>query len=216
MTKDRGMTNGLIGIKVGMTQIFQEDGTVVPVTVLKAGPCVVVQRKTRLTDGYESAQLGLVETRRVKPRNKPTEGHFRRAGVPPARVLREFAVSPGEEETLKVGDQVLAANLFHVNDRVDVIGTSKGLGFAGVVRRHHFRGGDKSHGSMFHRAPGSIGASSYPSRVVKGTRMAGHAGAQRVTVRNLRVVMVNEEQHLIAVRGAVPGKPGGYVLIRRK
>lgn len=210
------MTNGLIAIKVGMTQIFKEDGTAVPVTVLKAGPCVVVQRKTKLKDGYEAAQLGLVESRRVKKPNKPTEGHFKTANVPPTRILREFPLRALEAEDLKVGDQVLASNLFRVNDRVDVTGTSKGLGFAGVVRRHHFRGGDKSHGSMFHRAPGSIGASSYPSRVVKGMRMAGHAGNERVTVRNLQVVLIDAEQHLIAVRGAVPGKPGGYVLIRRK
>ncbi|MBI1744955.1 MAG: 50S ribosomal protein L3 [Acidobacteria bacterium] len=210
------MTNGLIGIKLGMTQIFLEDGSVVPVTVLKAGPCVVVQRKTKLNDGYEAAQIGLVESRRIKKPTKPMEGHFQRGNVPPTRILREFGLRTAAGEDLKVGDPVLATHVFQINDRVDVIGTSKGLGFAGVVRRHHFRGGPKSHGSMFHRAPGSIGASSYPSRVLKGMRMAGHAGNARVTVRNLQVVMINEEQHLVSVRGAVPGKPGGYVIIRRK
>ena len=207
-----GMVTGMIGKKMGMTQIFATDGQVVPVTVLKAGPCVVVQRKTAARDGYEAAQLGLVEF--VKPQrvNRPRAGHFRKAGVEPARILREFPLAPDDQQT-KVGDRI-TVELFQLNDKVDVIGVSKGRGFAGVVKRHHFRGGDASHGSMFHRAPGSIGASSYPSRVWKGTRMAGHMGHARVTVRNLEVVQVDPDDDLLVVRGAVPGPDGGYVMIR--
>ena len=207
------MVTDMIGKKMGMTQIFAPDGQVVPVTVLKAGPCVVVQRKTAARDGYEAAQLGLVEF--VKPQrvNRPRAGHFRKAGVEPARILREFPLASDDQQT-KVGDRI-TVELFQVSDKVDVIGVSKGRGFAGVVKRHHFRGGDASHGSMFHRAPGSIGASSYPSRVWKGTRMAGHMGHARVTVQNLEVIQVDPDDDLLVVRGAVPGPDGGYVMIRR-
>src|SRR6188508_892333 len=156
------MVTGLIGKKVGMTQLFTADGTVQPATVLKAGPCVVVQAKTVQTDGYEAVQLGLVEAKPTKE-NKPSQGHFKKAGVPATRVRREVKVKEG-------GDQV-NVSIFADGERVDVIGTSRGRGFQGVVKRHHFKGGRMSHGSMFHRAPGSIGASSYPSRVVKGMRM---------------------------------------------
>jgi len=168
------MVNGIIGKKLGMTQIFAPDGTVTPVTVIKAGPCVVVQRKTVSTDGYEAVQLGLVEDKSLRNTNKPMKGHFAKAGVPPTKILREFRLEQSNDE-VKVGDQVLV-NQFAENDIVDVIGTSKGRGFAGFVKRHGFGGGRASHGSMFHRAPGSIGASAYPSRVIKGTRMAGHMG----------------------------------------
>jgi large subunit ribosomal protein L3 len=209
------MVEGLIGIKVGMTQVFEEDGRVVPVTILQAGPCIVVQKKDAGKHGYEAVQLGLVETRRVKNVNKPLAGHFKKADVPPTKVLREVRVG-AEDQDLKVGDQLLVSQVFNVNDKVHVVGISKGHGFAGVVKRHHFRGGDASHGSMFHRAPGSIGASSYPSRVLKGMRMAGRMGNDQVTVKNLSVVRINQEKNLIAVRGAVPGKPGGYVLIKRR
>ena len=204
---------GILGKKLGMTQLFADDGRVIPVTVLKAGPCVVVQRKTTENDGYEAVQLGLVEF--VKPQrvNKPRSGHFKKHDVPPVRLLREFRLADGKDEA-KAGDKVLVEEVFKPEDRVDVIGVSKGRGWAGVVRRYHFRGGNASHGSMFHRAPGSIGASSYPSRVWPGQRMAGQMGNKRATVRSLRVVKVDAEEHLLLVRGAVPGANGGYVLIQ--
>lgn len=206
------MVTGIIGRKVGMTQVFEADGTVVPATVIKAGPCVVVQAKSAATDGYEAVQLGLVDDRPAAA-NKPTRGHFRRANVPPTRVVRELKVASGSDAP-KAGDQVLAT-IFAQGDRVDVIGTSRGKGFQGVIKRHNFGGGAATHGSMFHRAPGSIGASSFPSRVVKGMRAAGRMGADRVTTRNLKVVGVDGDNHLIVVRGAVPGAPGGVVVLRR-
>jgi large subunit ribosomal protein L3 len=206
------MVTAIIGRKVGMTQVFETDGTAVPATVIKAGPCVVVQAKTAATDGYEAVQLGLVDDTAPKP-NKPTVGHFRKAAAPPTRVTREVKVAPGGEAP-KAGDQVLA-NLFAQGDRVDVIATSRGKGFQGVMKRHNFGGGAATHGSMFHRAPGSIGASSFPSRVVKGMRAAGRMGGDRVTTRNLRVVGVDTDNHLIVLRGAVPGAPGGVVVLRR-
>ncbi|HEY8535980.1 MAG TPA: 50S ribosomal protein L3 [Vicinamibacterales bacterium] len=207
------MVTGIIGRKVGMTQLFDADGTVQPATVIKAGPCVVVQAKTAQTDGYEAVQLGLVEERTPKV-NKAIAGHYRKANVPPTRVRREVGVARGAELP-KPGDQVLVGSLFTPGERVDVIGTSRGMGFQGVVKRHHFGGGRATHGSMFHRAPGSIGASSFPSRVIKGMRAAGHMGHRRVTTRNLRVLQVDAENHLLIVRGAVPGAAGGYVIIRK-
>ena len=206
------MVTGLIGKKVGMTQLFAADGTVSPATVLKAGPCVVAQVKTVDNDGYEAVQLGLVEPKVLKE-NRPTTGHFKKAGVPPARVRREVRVQAGGEAP-KAGDQV-NVSMFADGERVDVIGTSRGKGFQGVVKRHHFRGGRASHGSMFHKAPGSIGASSYPSRVVKGMRMAGHMGNDRVTVRNLKVLRVDADNNLLLVEGAVPGGPNSIVVIRK-
>jgi large subunit ribosomal protein L3 len=207
------MVTGIIGRKVGMTQLFGPDGTVQSVTVIKAGPCVVVQAKTVDTDGYEAVQLGLVEEKPAKA-TRPLAGHYRKANVPPTRVRREVALAKGAE-ALKAGDQVLVANVFKGGERVDVIGKSRGLGFQGVVKRHHFAGGAATHGSMFHRAPGSIGASSYPSRVIKGMRAAGHMGSERVTTLNLFVERVDGEQHLLMVRGAVPGAPGTYVVVRK-
>ena len=195
-----------------MTQVFETDGTVVPATIIKAGPCVVVQAKTAQTDGYEAVQLGLVDETRAKA-NIPTTGHFKKAGAPPTRVLREVRVKPGGDP-VKTGDQVLVG-MFAAGDRVDVIGTSRGRGFQGVIKRHHFGGGAATHGSMFHRAPGSIGASSFPSRVVKGMRAAGRMGADRVTTRNIRVVSIDADHHLIVLRGAVPGAPGGVVIVRQ-
>jgi large subunit ribosomal protein L3 len=210
------MVNGIIGKKLGMTQIFAPDGTMTPVTVIKAGPCVVVQRKTVSTDGYEAVQLGLVEERAPKRINKPMKGHFEKAGIPPTRILREFRLDGDDSAAvINVGDKVLV-DQFSENDLVDVVGTSKGRGFAGFVKRHGFGGGRASHGSMFHRAPGSIGASAFPSRVIKGTRMAGHMGVERNTIKNLRVVKVNTEDNIILVKGAVPGPNGAYVLIRKK
>jgi large subunit ribosomal protein L3 len=206
------MVTGLIGKKVGMTQLFAADGTVAPATVLKAGPCVVVQTKTVENDGYEAVQLGFVEGKTTKE-NKPTTGHFKKAGVPPTRVRREVRIKPGGDP-VKAGDQV-NVSVFAEGERVDVIGTSRGKGFQGVVKRHHFAGGAATHGSMFHRAPGSIGASSFPSRVVKGMRAAGRMGGDRITVRNLKVAKVDPENNLLIVRGAIPGAPTGYVVIRK-
>ncbi len=207
------MVTGIIGKKLGMTQLFGADGAVQPVTVIQAGPCVVVQAKNAQNDGYEAVQLGLVEGRPAKV-GKPLAGHYKKAGVPPTRVRREIKVVPGGD-ALKAGDQVLVSSVFTPGDRVDDIGTSRGHGFQGVVKRHHFGGGAATHGSMFHRAPGSIGASSYPSRVVKGMRAAGHMGAGRVTTRNLRVERVDAEQNLLMLRGAVPGADEGYLIIRK-
>ncbi len=207
------MLTGIIGRKIGMTQLFAQDGTVVPGTVIKAGPCVVVQTKAVATEGYDAVQLGLVEERPARVR-KPLAGHYKKAGVPPTRVRREVKVAKGAEAP-KAGEQVLVTGVFNNGDRVDVIGISRGKGFQGVVKRHHFSGGRATHGSMFHRAPGSIGASSFPSRVVKGMRAAGRMGGDRVTTRNLKVVQIDAENNLLVLRGSVPGAPGGYVVIRK-
>ena len=206
------MVTGIIGRKVGMTQVFDADGTVHPATVIKAGPCVVVQSKNAQTDGYEAVQLGLVEERPGKA-NKPTVGHFKKANVPATRVRREVKLAPGGDE-VKAGDQVLVS-MFANGERVDVVGTGRGKGFQGVVRRHHFAGGAATHGSMFHRAPGSIGASSFPSRVIKGMRGAGRMGGGRVTIHNLKVLRVDPDNHLLIVEGGIPGAPTGYVLVRK-
>ena len=207
------MVTGIIGRKVGMTQVFAQDGTVSPATVIKAGPCVVVQAEAAAIDGYEAVQLGLVEEKPARLR-KPLAGHSQKAGVPPTRVRREVKLAAGAD-ALKAGDQVLVGGVFNNGDRVDVIGISRGKAFHGVERRHHIRGGAATHGSMFHRAPGSIGASSYPSRVVKGMRAGGRMGGDRVTVRNLKVVQVVGENNLLVIHGAVPGAPGGYLIIRK-
>jgi len=197
-----------------MTQVFDENGTVVPVTVIKAGPCVVVQKKMKDPDGYEAVQLGLVEFVRPSRVNKPRTGHFKKAGIPPCRILREFQVA-ASETPLKVGDQILVNQVFQAKDKVDVLGTSKGRGFAGLIKRHHFGGGAASHGSMFHRAPGSIGASAYPSRVLPGMRAAGHMGSEKVTTQNLSVIRVQEQENILLVKGAVPGANGKYVVIKK-
>ena len=207
------MVTGIIGKKVGMTQVFGKDGTVSPATVIQAGPCVVVQAKTAATDGYEAVQIGLVEDRPARVR-KPLAGHYKKAGVPPTRVRREVKLAKGADP-VKAGDQVLVTGLFADGDRVDVIGISRGKGFQGVIKRHNFSGGAATHGSMFHRAPGSIGASSFPSRVIKGMRAPGRMGGDRITVRNLKVVQIDAENNLLIVHGAIPGAPGGYVVIRK-
>ena len=207
------MSPGILGKKIGMSQVFRPDGQVVPVTLLKAGPCMVVQRKTPASDGYDAMQLGLLEYIKPQRINKPSTGHLKKAGVEGARLLREFALGPGDDD-FKPGDKVLV-DQFKPSDKLDVVGISKGRGFAGVVKRHHFRGGGGSHGSMHHRAPGSIGASSFPSRVVPGMRMGGHMGHAKVTVRNLEVIEVDIEDNVLVVKGAVPGPNGGYVLVRR-
>ncbi|PYV10282.1 MAG: 50S ribosomal protein L3 [Acidobacteria bacterium] len=207
------MVDAILGKKLGMTHIFKENGDAIPATVLKAGPCVVVQRKSAGKDGYEAAQLGLVELPPPRRVTKAMEGHFKKAGANPVRFLREVRLSTADSE-VKVGDKVLVEQ-FKVDDFVDVTGISKGRGFAGVHKRHHFGGGGAAHGSMFHRAPGSIGASAFPSRVLKGTRAAGHMGMDQVTVRNLRVVQVLSEDNALVVQGAVPGPTGRYVVVRK-
>jgi large subunit ribosomal protein L3 len=212
----KGMPSAIIGKKLGMTQRFAEDGSVVPLTVVQAGPCVVVQRKTRERDGYEAIQLGLVEPGRRVQVTKPLEGHFKKANVAPCKVLREFRLDrldKGEpEEAPEVGTSI-KVSVFSPNDKVHVHGVSKGKGFAGVMKRHGFGGGRATHGSMFHRAPGSIGMAAYPARVLKGTRGPGQMGNKKVTVKNLQVVEVNEEENLLFLKGAVPGANGTYLEI---
>jgi len=204
------MTKGLIGKKLGMTQIFSDEGVAVPVTVIEVEPSVIIQKKTRETDGYDALQLGYG---RIKQKNvtKPLQGHFKKADKGLFRVLREF---PLELEGAEPG-QELTAEVFEPGDYVDIVGTSKGKGFAGVMKRHGFGGGRATHGSMFHRAPGSIGASADPSRVFKGTRLPGHMGDERKTVQNLLVWAVRPEMNVILVRGAVPGSKNGFVMIKQ-
>lgn len=203
------MIQGLIGKKVGMTQVFADDGSLVPVTVIQAGPCLVVQKKTTENDGYDAVQVGLVE--KVSPRRitAPMRGRFEKAEVPPMKTLVEFEY----EGEANVGDKV-QVDIFQPGDSVDVMGRSKGKGFQGVVKRHGFAGGRATHGSMFHRAPGSIGQSAYPSRVMKGMRMGGRMGGAQVTVKNLRVTKIDPENNLIYVRGAVPGGRNSLVVLR--
>jgi large subunit ribosomal protein L3 len=208
------MVTGIIGRKVGMTQVFGADGVVTPVTVVKAGPCVVVQAKTPTKDGYEAVQLGLVEERPARV-NKALAGHYAKAQVPPTRVRREVTLAKGSTEPVTAGQQIDAAGLFAAGDVIDVVATSRGKGFQGVIKRHNFAGGAATHGSMFHRAPGSGGASSFPSRTIKGKKFPGHMGSDRVTTRNLKVVRVDSANHLLLVKGAIPGAPGGYVVIRK-
>lgn len=211
------MISAIIGRKLGMTQIFAADGTVTPVTVIKAGPCVVVQTKTAAgKDGYNAVQLGLVEDKPVKLKNvsKPMRGHFEKTGggVPPTRVLKEIRLQNEPEEN--IGDQV-KVDVFTDGDRVEVVGKSKGKGFAGTIKRHNFKRGPMSHGSMNIRAPGSIGQSAYPSRVIKGTRSSGHMGDERVTIRGLSVVRIDADNNLIMIRGAVPGANGSLVVVKK-
>jgi large subunit ribosomal protein L3 len=219
---------GILGKKIGMTQVFDEKGEVHPITVLQAGPCVITQLKTLAKDGYEAAQIGLVEFVKSSKVNKPMAGHFGKSDVPPVKLMREVAVeaaapgkaastdgeqSDGASNGLKAGDRILV-DIFSSEKYVDVSGTSKGRGFAGVVRRHHFGGGPKAHGHMF-QVQGSIGASSFPSRVFPGQRMPGHFGTDHVTVRNLRIRGIDLEENLLMVEGAVPGPRDGYVLISK-
>ena len=206
--------NGMIGRKIGMTQVFDDKGDVHPITVLKVGPCVVTQLKTLATDGYDAAQVGLVEFVKASKVNKPMTGHFGKADVPPVRIVKEFGLEAAAgADGVKAGDRVLV-DLFDGEKFVDVIGTSKGRGFSGVVRRHGFGGGPKSHGHMF-QIQGSIGASSFPSRVFPGQRMPGHYGTDQVTVRNLRIRGIDAEENLLMVEGAVPGPRDGYVMISK-
>jgi large subunit ribosomal protein L3 len=204
---------GILGKKIGMTQVFDEKGDVHPITVLQAGPCVITQLKTLANDGYEAAQIGLVEFIKAKNVTKPQAGHFAKSEAPPVKVIKEVELDAEGATPVKAGDRVLV-DIFSEARFVDVIGTSKGRGFAGVVRRHGFAGGLASHGHMF-QVQGSIGASSYPSRVFPGQRMPGHMGAEQVTVRNLRIRGIDLEENLLMVEGAVPGSREGYVLISK-
>jgi large subunit ribosomal protein L3 len=203
---------GIIGRKVGMTQVYAEDGRAIPVTVIQAGPCVVVQRKSKEKDGYAAVQVGLVEDKAPKKVTKPMKGHYAKAGLPPCRVLREFRIEDGSDA--KVGDKI-SVETFAPGDRITIVGTSKGKGFQGVIKRHHFRGGAATHGSMFHRAPGGIGASAFPSRVIKGMRAAGHMGTDQVTVHKVQVVRVDAANNILVVKGSVPGSPSGFLTIRK-
>jgi len=216
--------NGILGKKVGMTQLFDDRGEVRPVTVLQAGPCVVTQLKTATRDGYDGAQIGLIEFVKESRLTKPMKGHFEKHNLPPLKFMREVAIvvdtdgagkqgEQGGSDSVKVGDKVLVGML-DGEKFVDVAGTSKGRGFAGVVRRHHFGGGPAAHGHMF-QVQGSIGASSFPSRVFKGQRMSGHMGDERVTVRNLRILGIDKDENLLVLEGAVPGPKGGYVVITK-
>lgn len=207
------MVNGILGVKIGMTQLFEDGGRVVPATVIQAGPCVVVQKKTADREGYDAVQLGLIEFTSPKRVGQPMLGHFKKGKVAPVRFLKELRLSDGAEDTV-VGSKVLV-DQFTDSDEVDVTGVGKGKGFAGVMKRHNFSGGVATHGSMFHRAPGSIGASASPSRVMKGVRGPGHMGARQVTIRNLKVVRVEPEKNLLIVKGAVPGANGDYLIVRR-
>lgn len=207
------MAKGIIGKKLGMTQIFNEKGQVVPVTVIQAGPCVVVQRKTAAKEGYDAIQIGYVDPQGGKRASKPEKGHCEKRGVAPVRVLRELKVEA--DSALKEGDSILVTE-FEAKAKVHVTGISKGKGFQGVMKRHNFKGGRASHGSMFHRAPGSIGGSSYPSRVWPGMRMGGQMGSEQVTVRNLEIAQVDAENNLLLVKGAVPGPKGSYVVIKQE
>ncbi len=204
------MISGLLGRKLGMTQIYGENGRLIPVTVVEAGPCRVVQVKTPETDGYRAVQLSFGPKREQRV-NKPEAGHFKKANVPPAYHLREFTT---DGQGVEVG-QTITAEMLQKGEMVSVSGISKGKGFAGVMKRHHFAGGPATHGSMFHRQPGSIGASSFPSRVFKGKRLPGHMGAERVTVKGLEVIDVRADENLVLVHGAIPGPTGTVVEIRR-
>jgi len=217
--KEMAKVAGILGKKVGMTQLFDSKGEVRPATVLQAGPCVITQHKTETKDGYAAAQMGLVEFVKEKRLTNPMRGHFAKHNLPPVKFLREVPLEvegPGDDPNngaVKVGDRVLV-DIFDGEKFVDIAGISKGRGFQGVVKRHHFGGGPKSHGSMF-QITGSIGSSAFPSRVFKGMRMSGHMGNARATMRNLRVLGVDKEENLLVVEGSVPGPNGGYIIITK-
>lgn len=206
---------GIIGKKLGMTQIFLEDGRAIPVTAVLAGPCAIVQKKTEDNDGYTALQLGFDE-KRPKRTTKPLQGHFKKANINPKRVLHEFRVNKEELDTYKPGQEITVDSILKADDYVDVTGTSKGRGFTGVMKRHKFKGGKASHGvHEYHRHAGSIGMSSNPARVLPGTKMAGQHGNQKVTVQNLKVAQVNKEKNLVFIKGAVPGATGGHLIIKK-
>ena len=205
------MHRGLLGRKLGMSNLFSPEGRQVPVTLLEVGPCVVTQVKTRATDGYNALQVGFLEKRENRI-NKPLQGHFIKSGGQAYAFIREIPVDDPSEYTL---GQTLAVDMFQVGECVDISGISKGRGFSGVIKRWGFRGGRATHGSMFHRAPGSVGASATPSKIIKGRKMPGHYGNRRVTVRNLEIVDIRPEQHIMIVKGAVPGCKSGLVEVRK-
>jgi large subunit ribosomal protein L3 len=217
MEREMAKVAGILGKKVGMTQLFDDKGDAHPATVLQAGPCVVTQHKTQTKDGYDAAQIGLVEFVKEKRLTKPMKGHLGKNNLPPVKFMREVPIEVEEKSegngALKAGERVLV-DIFDGERFVDIVGVSKGRGFAGVVKRHHFGGGPKSHGSMF-QITGSIGSSAFPSRVFKGMRMSGHMGVDRVTVRNLRVLGVDKDDNLLVVEGSVPGPNGGYLIITK-
>ena len=203
------MIEGLIGKKVGMTQIFTDEGTVIPVTVIKAGPCLIVQKKEMKGADFKKVQIGFVEEKKVKNINKPMKGHFDKAKIPPVKVLKEFRFTGDDINT---GDSV-KADIFEGVDTVKVIGVTKGKGFQGVVKRWNFGGGKASHGSMHHRRPGSIGMCAYPGEVIKGQKMPGRMGGKRKSVKGVKVVKIDIENNLILLKGSVPGFNGNYVYI---
>jgi len=203
------MIEGLIGRKVGMTQVFTDEGSVIPVTVVKAGPCLIVQKKGENEKDLNKVQLGFVEDKKVKNVTKPLKGHFDKAKVPPTKLLREFGIDKDEHN---VGDSI-KVDIFEENEKVNIVGVSKGKGFQGVVKRWNFGGGKKTHGSMHHRRPGSIGMCAFPGEVIKGQKMPGRMGGKRKTVKGLKVVKIDVENNLILVKGAVPGFNGNYVYI---
>jgi large subunit ribosomal protein L3 len=205
------MIQGLIGKKIGMTQMFDDDGRVVPVTVIKAGPCLVVQKKIEEKDPWIKVQLGLVEDRKVKRVNKPLRGHFDKASVPPTKIMKEFLIN---EDNVNIGDSI-KVDIFEENEAVSVSGITKGKGFQGVVKRWHFAGGRATHGSMFHRRPGSTGMCAFPGKIIKGKKMPGQMGGKRKTVKGLQVVKVDVDKNLLVLKGAIPGFNGNYVYIRK-
>ena len=204
------MISGIIGKKLGMTQVFTEDGRVTPVTVIEAGPCAVIQKKTVPSDGYDAVQIGFLEVKEKKA-NKPMTGHFKKSGTAAYRHLREFK---GDSSDMEPGSKV-TVEIFAKGDKVSVIGTSKGKGFQGVIKLHHFKGGGATHGSMFHREPGGIGSSAWPSRVWKNKKLPAHMGDNRVTTRGLEIVEVKGQDNLLLIKGAVPGAPGGIVIVNK-
>jgi len=206
------MVEGLIGIKVGMLQRFDEDGKVNPATIVRVGPCTVIQKKNCERDGYNAVQLGMIEEKGLRNPNKPMIGHYKTAGIPPVKALKEFRFS--EKEEIKPGDE-FTLDIFQVGEKVNVVGISKGKGFAGVIKRWGFHGGNKTHGSMFHRRPGSTGCSAYPSRVLKGKKLPGQLGNKQITVKNLTIIESDKENNLLVLKGAVPGAKGGYVFIKK-
>jgi large subunit ribosomal protein L3 len=206
------MIQGLIGKKVGMTQVFTDDGRVIPVTVIKAGPCLVVQKKIKEKNDLMKVQLGLVEERQVKRVTKPLHGHFEKAKVPPTRVLKEFFL---DEDNLTVGDPV-RVDIFEENEQVSVSGITKGKGFQGVVRRWHFGGGKATHGSMFHRRPGATGQCAFPGKLHKGKKLPGRMGGKQKTVKGLHIVKVDPDHNLLMIKGAIPGYNGNYITIYKE
>ncbi|MCP5050146.1 MAG: 50S ribosomal protein L3 [bacterium] len=206
------MIQGIIGKKLGMTQVFTDDGRVIPVTVIQAGPCLVVQKKIKENNPWMKIQLGLVDDRKVKQVTKPQKGHFEKANVPPTKILKEFLID--DEQNVKIGDSI-KVDIFEEKEQVSISGITKGKGFQGVVKRWNFSGGKATHGSMFHRRPGSTGMCAYPGKVIKGKKMPGRMGGKRKTVKGLNIVKVDVEKNLLVIKGAVPGHNGNYVYITK-